>query len=160
MPARTYLHKASATISQNHAIVCIEDLQIRNMSKSSKGNAEQPGKQVRQKSGLNRAILDQGWGEFAANWTTSWAGRAGISSPCRRTTPARCVRHVGISRQKIAQTQAKFECIECGYENNADLVGAINVLERGHRLLACGESVHLGRSMKQEPTEATAHVAA
>ena len=33
------------------------------------------------------------------------------------------------------------------------IVGAINVLERGHRLLACGEKVHLGRSMKQEPTE-------
>ncbi|WP_277060191.1 endonuclease/exonuclease/phosphatase family protein, partial [Rivihabitans pingtungensis] len=49
---------------EDHAIVCIEDLQVRNMSKSSKGNAEQHGKQVRQKSGLNRAILDQGWGEF------------------------------------------------------------------------------------------------
>ncbi|MHB1530281.1 MAG: RNA-guided endonuclease InsQ/TnpB family protein, partial [Acidiferrobacteraceae bacterium] len=41
----------------------------------------------------------------------------------------------------------------CGYENNADRVGAINVLERGHRLLACGEWVQSGRSVKQEPTE-------
>ena len=37
--------------------------------------------------------------------------------------------------------------------NNADVVGAMNILERGHRLLACGEKVYLGRSMKQEPTE-------
>jgi len=41
----------------------------------------------------------------------------------------------------------------CGYENNADVVGAMNVLERGYRLLACGESVQSGRSVKQEPTE-------
>ena len=34
------------------------------MSKSAKGNAEQPGKQVRAKSGLNKSILDQGWFEF------------------------------------------------------------------------------------------------
>ena len=52
-------------------------------------------------------------------------------------------------------TQAKFAFIECGYEHHADVVGAINVLERGQRLLACGETVLLGRSMKQEPSEAT-----
>ncbi|MBU6994070.1 zinc ribbon domain-containing protein [Ferrovum myxofaciens] len=53
------------------------------------------------------------------------------------------------------QTQAKFACVDCGYENNADVVGAINVLERGHRLLACGELAQSGRSVKQEPTEVT-----
>ena len=40
------------------------------------------------------------------------------------------------------------------YEENADVVGAINILARGHRVLACGEPVQSGRSMKQEPTEA------
>lgn len=49
------------------------------------------------------------------------------------------------------RTQAQFLCIGCGYANNADVVGAVNVLERGHRLLACGETAQLGRSMKQEP---------
>ena len=34
------------------------------MSKSAAGTAENPGKNVAQKSGLNKAILDQGWGEF------------------------------------------------------------------------------------------------
>lgn len=43
--------------------------------------------------------------------------------------------------------------MSCGYKNNADVVGAINILERGHRLLACGEMVRLGRSKKQEPAE-------
>jgi putative transposase len=67
-----------------------------------------------------------------------------------RTCP--CCGHVSADNR---QTQAKFVCVDCGYENNADLVGAINVLERGHRLLACGESAQSGRSVKQEPAEAT-----
>jgi len=55
-----YLHKATAAISKNHAMVCIEDLQVRNMSKSAAGTSEAPGRNVRAKSGLNKAILDQG----------------------------------------------------------------------------------------------------
>lgn len=51
------------------------------------------------------------------------------------------------------KTQAKFECVECGYENNADVVAAINVLERGQRLLACGEQAQSGHSVKQELAE-------
>ena len=152
---KDYLHKASATISQNHAIVCIEDLQIRNMSKSSKGNAEQHGKQVRQKSGLNRAILDQGWGEFRRqlDYKLAWRGGHLIAVPphnTSRTCPA-----CGHISKENRRSQAQFACVACGYENHADVVGAINVLERGHRLLACGELAQSGRSVKQEPAEAS-----
>ncbi len=59
-----FLHKATTTISQNQAMVCIEDLQVRNMSRSAAGTAEAPGRHVRAKSGLNKLILDQGWAEF------------------------------------------------------------------------------------------------
>lgn len=41
-----------------------EDFKIKNMTGSATGTAEAPGRQVAQKSGLNRAILDQGWGKF------------------------------------------------------------------------------------------------
>jgi putative transposase len=66
---RDFLHKASTTISKNHAVVCIEDLQVRNMSKSAAGTIEKPGRNVGAKSGLNRAILDQGWSAFRV---TAW----------------------------------------------------------------------------------------
>lgn len=150
---RDFLHKATTTISQNHAIVVIEDLQVRNMSRSAAGNAEQPGKNVRAKSGLNKSTLDQGWFEFRRQleYKQAWLGGEVLAVPPRntsRTCPA--CGHVSAENR---QTQARFSCVECGYENNADLVGAINVLERGHRLLACGEWVQSGRSVKQEPTE-------
>ncbi|MBK1781876.1 transposase [Advenella sp. WQ 585] len=152
---KDFLHKATMTISQNHALVCIEDLQVRNMSRSSRGSNEQHGKRVKQKSGLNRAILDQGWGEFRRqlDYKVSWNGGILLAVPphdTSRTCP--CCGHVSKGNR---QTQAKFLCVDCGYENHADVVGAINVLERGYRLLACGELAQSGRSMKQEPAEAT-----
>ncbi|WPX41966.1 transposase [Undibacterium sp. CCC3.4] len=152
---KDFLHKTTTTISQNHALVCIEDLQVRNMSKSSKGNSEQHGKMVKQKSGLNRAILDQGWGEFRRqlDYKVAWNGGILLAVPPHHTSQTcPCCGHVSKDNR---QTQAKFLCVDCGYENHADVVGAINVLERGYRLLACGEMVQSGRSKKQEPTEAT-----
>jgi putative transposase len=157
---KDFLHKTTTTISQNHALVCIEDLQVRNMSKSSKGNSERHGKMVRQKSGLNRAILDQGWGEFRRQleYKVSWSGGILLAVPPHHTSQT-CPCCANVSKDN-RQTQAKFLCVDCGYENHADVVGAINVLERGYRLLACGELAQSGRSMKQEPAEATTQLIA
>jgi putative transposase len=138
-------------ISKNHAFVCVEDLQISNMSRSAKGAGA--GRRVKQKSGLNRAILDQGWGNFRRQLAYKVAWNGGIflavdPKNSSRTCPA--CRHVSPNNRK---TQANFVCVACGYTHHADVVGAINILERGHRLLACGEPMQSGRSMKQEPTE-------
>jgi putative transposase len=160
---KDFLHKTTTTISQNHALVCIEDLQIGNMSRSSKGNSEQHGKRVSQKSGLNRAILDQGWGEFRRQleYKMAWSGGMLLAVPAHHTSQTcPCCGHVA---KENRLKQAEFLCVDCGYAENADVVGAINVLGRGQRLLACGEDGSgRGRktptkpaSVKQEPTEAT-----
>ena len=149
---RDFLHKAATTISQNHALVFVEDLQVRNMSKSAVGTVENHGKNVAQKSGLNKAILDQGWGEFRRqlDYKMAWKGGMLFAVPPHHTSQiCPCCGHVSADNR---QTQARFLCVECGYENHADHVGAINILERGHRLLACGDGA-LRPSMKQEPTE-------
>ncbi len=150
---KDFLHKATSTISKNHALVCIEDLQVNNMSRSAQGTLEQPGTNVRQKSGLNRSILDQGWGKFRRqlDYKVAWNGGVLLAVPPHHTSQTcPCCGHVSKDNR---QTQARFLCGECGYENHADVVGAINILERGFRLLACGEPVQSGRSVKQEPTE-------
>jgi len=157
---RDFLHKATTTISQNHAMVCIEDLQVRNMSRSAAGSTEKPGKNVRAKAGLNKSILDQGWFEFRRQleYKLNWNGGMLVAVPPQntsRTCPA--CGHVSADNRR---TQARFACIDCGFEENADLVGAINILARGHRVAACGEPVQSGRSVKQEPTEATAQITA
>jgi len=160
---RDFLHKATTTISKNHALVCIEDLQVRNMSRSSKGTREQPGIKVRQKSGLNRAILDQGWAEFRRQleYKTQWAGGTLLAVPAHHTSQqCPCCGHVATANRR---TQSQFLCVACGHVAHADVIGAINVLERGRRSIACGEDGSgRGRkttaqpaSVKQEPTEAT-----
>ncbi|PBL51957.1 RNA-guided endonuclease InsQ/TnpB family protein [Pseudomonas aeruginosa] len=134
---RDYLHKTTTTISQNHAMVCIEDLQVRNMSKSAAGTAEAPGINVRVKSGLNKAILDQGWFEFRRqlDYKLAWNGGYLIAVPPQNTSrTCPCCGHVSANNR---QTQARFECVECGFEENADVVGAINILRAGHARFAC-----------------------
>ena len=157
---KDFLHKASCQISQNHAMIAIEDLQVRNMSKSAQGNREQHGKRVKQKSGLNRSILDQGWAEFRRQleYKAAWKGGFVVAVPPQytsRTCP--CCGHVSAENR---QTQARFACVECGFEENADWVGAINILAAGHAVLACGGTVQSDLPAKQEPAEATQAIAA
>lgn len=142
---RDTLHKISTQISQNHAMIVIEDLKVSNMSRSAKGTAENPGSNVAAKSGLNRSILDQGWYEFRRQLEYKQAFRGGevLAVPAHytsQTCPA--CQHVSADNRK---TQADFKCVACGYAGNADVVGAINIKARGHRVLACGETVLAAR---------------
>jgi len=133
-----FLHKISTDISKSHAMVFVENLNVRGMSGSAKGTVESPGTNVRAKSGLNKAILDQGWGMFATQleYKAKIFGGDVMEVPARdtsRTCPP--CQHVSADNRK---TQADFVCVECGYSENADIVGALNVLARGHRVMACG----------------------
>lgn len=131
---RDYLHKVTTTVSKNHAMIVIEDLKVSNMSKSAAGTVSQPGRNVRAKSGLNRSILDQGWYEMRRQleYKQLWRGGQVLAVP-------------------PAYTSQRCTC--CGHTANADVNGARNILAAGHAVLACGEMVQSGRSLKQEPTE-------
>ncbi|WP_112354715.1 RNA-guided endonuclease InsQ/TnpB family protein [Shigella flexneri] len=131
---RDYLHKVTTTVSKNHVMIVIEDLKVSNMSKSAAGTVSQPGRNVRAKSGLNRSILDQGWYEMRRQleYKQLWRGGQVLAVP-------------------PAYTSQRCAC--CGYTANADVNGARNILAAGHAVLACGEMVQSGRSLKQEPTE-------
>jgi putative transposase len=134
-------------------MIVIEDLQVSNMSKSAKGTMETKGRNVKAKSGLNRSILDQCWFEFRRQieYKQTWAGGGVIAVNPRNTSrTCPCCKHVA---KENRLTQAKFECVECGYSDNADLVGAINILAAGHAVLACGDVVQSDHSVKHEPTE-------
>ena len=151
-----YLHKTSTAISKNHALVVLEDLKVVNMSASAKGTVNNPGRNVRAKSGLNKAILDQGWSGFRRmlEYKMIWAGGRIIVVPPQYTSQECPLCH-NISPDN-RKTQEKFKCTSCGYTNNADLVAAINILAAGLAVSACGEAVHQDFSRKQEPAWAVA----
>ena len=150
---RDYLHKVTTTVSKNHAMIVIEDLKVSNMSKSAVGTVSQPGRNVRAKSGLNRSILDQGWYEMRRQleYKQLWRGGQVLAVPPAYTSQ-RCV-CCGHTAKGNRLSQSKFRCQVCGYTANADVNGARNILAAGHAVLACGEMVQSGRSLKQEPTE-------
>lgn len=148
---RDYLHKVTTTVSKNHAMIVIEDLKVSNMSKSAAGTVSQPGRNVRAKSGLNRSILDQGWYEMRRQlvYKQLWRGGQVLAVPPAYTSQ-RCA-CCGHTAKENRLSQSKFECQVCGYTANADVNGARNILAAGHAVLACGEMVQSGRSLKQEP---------
>ena len=150
---RDSLHKVSTTISKNHAMIVIEDLKVANMSKSAAGTVSQHGRNVRAKSGLNRSILGQGWYELRRQleYKQHWLGGHVLAiNPAYTSQKCACCGHTA---KENRQSQSQFECVTCGYTENADINGARNILAAGHAVLACGEMAALGRSMKQEPTE-------
>lgn len=133
---KDHLHKVSSHISKNHAIVYVEDLKVSNMSKSAKGDSLCHGKQVKQKSGLNRAILDQGWYEFRRQigYKLTWQGGSLVAVPAKNTS-RRCLSCGYISGDNRI-TQDSFRCAACGFSEHADVVGAKNVLLRGQELMS------------------------
>lgn len=157
-----YLHQISHDICKNHAVVCIEDLKVRNLSRSSSGTRQAPGKSVKAKSGLNRAILDQGWSEFRRQlgYKLNWAGGQLIAVPAHYTSQ-QCSSSGYIAREN-RQSQAEFRCVSCGHTQNADINAAKNVLAAGYAVMACGGEVRLGLQenatqaapVKQETAEA------
>ena len=149
-----YLHKISSQLSKNHAIIILEDLKIANMTRSAKGTVDNPGRNVKQKSGLNRAILDQGWGEFIRQleYKSIWNGGQLIQIDPKNTS-RKCPKCNYISAEN-RKTQAIFCCQQkgCNYTANADYVGSVNIREAGLALLGLGGSL-LKLPVKSQPTE-------
>lgn len=152
---RDFLQKASTSISKNHALVVIEDLKIANMVRSAKGTKAKPGKGVKAKSALSKAILDQGWGLFRRqlDYKLLWRGGILLAVPAPNTS-RRCsvCGHVAAENRK---TQAKFQCVQCGFTGHADHNAAVNILAAGHAVLARESSSPDAGASLREPIEAT-----
>jgi len=128
---KDFLHKTSYEFSKNHGVIVMEDLRVKNMSQSASGTKEEAGKNVAQKSGLNRAILRQGWGTFRTmmGYKTKWYGSYLILvSP--QNTSRRCAK-CGYTHETNRRTQAEFCCQQCGHNENADKNAANNIKRLG-----------------------------
>jgi putative transposase len=161
-------HRAACYIADRHSHVAMEDLRLLNMTRSAKGTVEEPGRNVAQKSGLNRAILDLAPGQFRMILSQKVLARGGtfvLVDP--RNTSRRCnpCGHVSAESRK---SQAEFKCVSCGHQANADYNASANIRDRafgpapeqptgGLPGMACGSSV-VGRRKqeKSSPTDALA----
>ncbi|MEW2394538.1 transposase [Streptomyces sp. NPDC046862] len=137
-------------ITQRNAVVVLENLKTKNMSKSAKGTVANPGKQVAQKRGLNRAILDKGWHRLELGLTNAarYTGTTVVKvNPAYTSQTCNICKVVDSESRK---SQAVFECTACGHQANADVNAARNILNAaGYAVSACGD-LGAGRSVNQE----------
>jgi predicted RNA-binding Zn-ribbon protein involved in translation (DUF1610 family) len=125
----------------------VENLPIRGMTRSAKGTAERPGRNVRQKAGLNRGILASGWGQLVTRLEHKASGR--VEKIRAAYTSQRCSAcgHVASDNRK---SQAEFRCVACGFACNADVNAACNIAA-GQAVTARGALQPLGGAVNREP---------
>ncbi len=154
-----YLHKITTTISKNHAMIACEDLKVANMSKSASGTKEKKGRHVKAKSGLNKSILDQGWGMMVnmLEYKQHWRGGLLVKINPRYTSQT-CFECKHIAKEN-RRTQANFECVKCTYIANADVNAARNILAAGHAVLSAEGGRGKGRPLKQKTCDGREKVA-
>ena len=136
---RDFLHKTTSEICKNHAVIVLEDLKVSNMSRSAKGTMDKPGANVAAKAGLNKSILDQGWYEFKRQlmYKQEWlGGRVILVDPKNTSRTCSKCRTVAVENRV---SQKLFQCVNCGFSDNADFNAAQNILAAGRVVIACGD---------------------
>jgi putative transposase len=126
--------KVSTDIARRFDLIRVEDLQIPGMTRSAKGTAQSPGRNVRAKSGLNREIMRSGWGLLVRRLAEKALGRVEKVYPAFTSQRCSACGHVD---PKSRESQARFVCTACGFAGNADVNAARNIAA-GHAVTARG----------------------
>ncbi|MGW4779908.1 RNA-guided endonuclease InsQ/TnpB family protein [Streptomyces filamentosus] len=123
-------HLLTKRIVTQYEHVALEDLRVKNMTASARGTVQSPGRNVKAKAGLNRAILDVGFGEIRRQieykallygTTVTVVDPAYTSQTCNRC---------GHVDAKSRRTRDLFTCTRCGHATHADIGAAINIKAR------------------------------
>lgn len=153
---KDHLHKVTTDLSKNHAEIVMEDLSVKNMSKSARGTTEAPGHNVRAKSGLNKAILDQGWSMFKQMLEYKQRARGGTLILVDPAYTSQTCSVCGVVDSRSRESQSVFLCKSCGYSLHADLNAAVNILRAGGHPVPARGGLDMGRPVKREPLSACA----
>lgn len=128
----TRIEQVTNDLSKNKLVV-IEDLKIKNMTKSAKGDTENPGKMVKQKSGLNRVILNHSPYRFRLRLEQKSKERGGVVKVVNPKNTSRECSKCGHTEKDNRTTQENFKCKKCGHSENADVNAAKNILGRSKK---------------------------
>ena len=148
-------HKLSATIAAKCAIFATENLTVKNMSASAAGTVDAPGKNVAQKAGLNREILDTAPAALFQKlaYKVIETGGQFIEAPTRQLKPSQTCPECGLQLKKTLANR-HHDCTECGYENDRDAASALVVLKWALGTLPKLRKVKIKKQSGQELSEA------
>jgi transposase len=131
---KDWAEKVSTRLARRFDLIRVEDLNIKNMTRSAKGTAKQPGRNVAQKAGLNRGIGKAGWGLLVRRLQDKAPGRVQKVPPAYTSQRCSACGHVA---PESRESQAAFQCVACGFACNADVNAAKNIAA-GHAVKARG----------------------
>ena len=161
---KDFTHKLTTDLAKSHGWIAIEDLRVKSMTKSAKGTKDKPGEKVRQKAGLNRAILDNAWGERRRQLRYK-ATRYGselriVPAPGTSQTCSECYVRDPQSRPGCGRV---FACIACGHTEHADRNAAKEIKSRGEAVgptvqHASPKGARAARTRTRELPKGQAHV--
>ncbi|MFC7639745.1 RNA-guided endonuclease InsQ/TnpB family protein [Streptosporangium lutulentum] len=132
---KEWVEQTSTDLARRFDVIGIEDLKISAMTRSAKGSITAPGRNVRQKAGLNRGILANGWGHLATRLEHKAPGRLWKIDPRYTSQTCNACKHLARESRK---SQALFSCVACGHRDHADVNAAKNLRDTaaGHAVAA------------------------
>jgi transposase len=131
---KDWCEQASTGLARRFDVIRVEDLNIRNMTRSAKGTAGSPGKNVRAKARLNDGIHTAGWGLLVRRLEDKAPGRVEKVPPAYTS---QCCSACGHVARENRESQAVFRCVACSFASNADVNAARNIAA-GHAVKARG----------------------
>ncbi len=124
---KDFLHKISNKITNENQVIVIEDLKVKNMTKSAVGTVEEP-KKSSGKRGLNRVITQQSWSMFFTMLEYKAIRKGGeVIKINPKFTSQKCS-YCGHVSKNNRKSQSKFKCEKCNFTQNADLNASINIV--------------------------------
>jgi putative transposase len=143
---KDWCEKTSTDLVRRFDVIRVEDLNIGDMSRTAKGTADAPGRNVRQKAGLNREIRRSGWGLLVRRLEDKASGRVEKVPPAFTSQRCSACGHIAAESR---ESQALFRCVACAYTENADVNAARNIAA-GHAVTARG-GLGDARPVNREP---------
>lgn len=150
------LHKATTMIAKNHGVIVIEDLKVREMTKTGRGTVEAPGTLVQKRANENRSLLDvsprmiRSMLEYKAPW---YGSRIVVVDPAQTS---QCCNACGTVDAASRISRSRFICTNCGSIFDADVNAAKNILKLGISPtgglpgMACESSRTIGRKQEED----------
>ena len=132
---KDFTEKFTTQLSNKFKAVVLEDLKLQKMTKSAKGTLENPGKNVKAKSGLNRELLRLGFGNFKQRLIDKQKARNHFVVLINPRFTSQICSNCGHRDKNSRISQSEFKCVKCGFEINADYNAAINIRSRGIKVL-------------------------
>jgi putative transposase len=143
---KDWAEKTTTDLARRFDLIRVENLNITDMTRSAKGTAARPGRNIAQKAGLNRGILASGWGLLVRRLQDKAPGRVEKVSPAYTSQRCSACGHIAAESRK---SQALFACVACSFACNADVNAARNIAA-GHAVTARGGD-GAARPVNREP---------